>query len=139
MRPALRRAAPLVAALVVCSPLLREPASDTYPLSTYPMFATDRGAIHDIATAVRIDADGTVHRLSPHLIGGTDEVILAAVTVDRAIARGEADELCAEILARLDDGSTVEVRRERVDVVAHVIDDAEPQDVTVHATCGPGT
>ena len=86
------------ASLVVLAPLLRAPKDDTYPLSTYPMFATDRGAVHEIATAVGIDTDGSVMRLSPRSIAGTDEVVLASVTVARAVARGEADELCAELV-----------------------------------------
>ncbi len=124
-----------MAAAVVLSPLLREPASDTYPLSTYPMFASDRGAHHRIATAVERLPAGTVDRLSPDLIAGTDEVILAAVTVQRSIARSEADELCAEIAARLGAGRAVEVRVETVDVVALIADDADPTAIHVEATC----
>jgi hypothetical protein len=128
--------APVVAALAVASPLLRDPTSDTYPLSTYPMFATDRGGAHRIATAVEIDPDGTVHRLSPELIAGTDEVVLAAVTVDRSVRRGEADELCAEIADRVGPGRRIDVRTETVDVVALVADDAPPLEVETHASCG---
>ena len=117
------------------SPLLREPTSDTYPLSTYPMFASDRGAVHTISTAVERLEDGSIERLSPDLIAGTDEVILAGVTVSRSIAQGAADELCAEIAARLGAGRTVEVRRETVDVVAVIADDAPAQSIDVEATC----
>lgn len=135
MRDRPRVVAALVAAAVVLSPLLREPTSDTYPLSTYPMFAGDRGAIHTIATAVERLDDGSVRRLSPDLIAGTDEVILAGVTVLRSIAQGAADELCAEIAARLGVGRTVEVRRETVDVVAVIADDAPARSIDVEATC----
>lgn len=124
-----------LAAVIVLSPLLREPRSDTYPLSTYPMFAGDRGAEHVIATAVEVRPDGSIARLSPQLIGGADEVILAAVTVQRAIARGEAAELCAEIAARLGPGRTIEVRRETVDAVAVVAADEPARRIDVEATC----
>lgn len=135
MRLRARVVGPLVAALVVFSPLLREPTSDTYPLSTYPMFAFDRGADHRIATAVEIDADGVAVRLSPELIAGTDEVILASVTVQRAISGGDADELCAEIAERLGDGRTVEVRVESIDAVTFITDDTPPTEIDVKARC----
>lgn len=135
MRLSLRIAGPIVAAVVVLSPMLREPTDDTYPLSTYPMFAFDRGAEHDIATAVEIDDDGVAARLSPKLIAGTDEVILASVTVKRSIARGEADLLCAEIAERLGPGRTVEVRVETLDVVAFITADVESTAVDVKARC----
>lgn len=120
---------------MVLSPLLREPTSDTYPLSTYPMFAADRGAMHQIATAVERLPGGEIARLSPEIIAGSDEVILAAVTVQRALANGEGDALCAEIAARLGTGRAVEVRRETVDVVAVIAADAAPRHVEVEATC----
>ncbi|GJM39419.1 MAG: hypothetical protein DHS20C19_27860 [Acidimicrobiales bacterium] len=135
MRQRTRLLASAIAAVVVLSPLLREPTSDTYPLSTYPMFAGDRGAVHQIATAVERLPGGGIARLSPDLIAGTDEVILAAVTVQRALASGEGDALCGEIAARLGAGRTVEVRRETVDVVAVIADDAAPLHVEVEATC----
>ena len=135
VRPRLTLVAGLLAALIVLSPLGREPTSDTYPLSTYPMFAADRGASHRIATAVELTGDGEVRRLSPELIAGTDEVVLAGVTVARAVRGGEADELCAEIAARLGAGRRVEVRTETVDVVALVADGAPASAVETHAAC----
>ncbi|NIR42226.1 MAG: hypothetical protein GWN79_29185 [Actinobacteria bacterium] len=136
MRTTVRRLLPVVAALLVLVPLLRAPRNDTYPLSTYPMFATDRGAVHAIATAVEVAKDGSAIRLSPSLIAGTDEVVLASVTVARAVRRGEADALCAEILARVGAGRRIEVRSETIDAVAHVVEGADPYAVTVHARCG---
>jgi hypothetical protein len=130
------RAAALLAAAVVLSPLLRSPTDDTYPLSTYPMFASDRGAVHQMATAVEIEADGSASRLSPDLIAGTDEVVLASVTVTRAIQRGESAELCEEIAERAGASRIIEVRTELIDVVALVADDAPPISFVVQARCG---
>jgi hypothetical protein len=124
-----------LAAVVVLSPLARPPRSDTYPLSTYPMFASDRGAVHDIATVVEVKDDGSTVRLSPELIAGTDEVILTAVTVTRAVARGEAEQLCAEVAARLGEGRRVRVQTERHDVVETVASGAPPLGIDVHAEC----
>ena len=135
MRLTARIAGSLLMAVVILSPVLREPTDDTYPLSTYPMFASDRGAQHAIATVVEIDVDGTALRLSPRLIAGTDEVILASVTVKRSVAQGESDLLCAEIANRLGPGRTVEVRVETVDVVKLVTNGVEPSRVDVRARC----
>ncbi len=138
MSALIRRLAPLLAAAAVLVPLIRSPESDSYPLSTYPMFATDRGRVAAIATAVAIDSDGVVSRLGSAAIGGTDEVILAAATVSAAVRRGEVDELCIEIARRLDrtEFSTVIVRTEVVDVVDHVADDASPLTIEEHGRCG---
>ena len=129
------RLLPVFAALLVLSPLLRDPTSDTYPLSNYPMFATDRGSIHSIATAVERTGNGFV-RLSPKLIAGTDEAVLASVTVNRAVRLGEADLLCEEILERVGANRQVEVRSETLDVVALSVEGSTESAVTVHARCG---
>ena len=136
MRLSFPGVAALVAAAVVLSPLLRSPTNDTYPLSTYPMFAGDRGAVHQMATAVAIEGDGSASRLSPELIAGTGEAVLASVTVTRAIRRGEAEVLCEEIAERTKPGHTIEVRTEEIDVVAFVADGAPPLSFVVHARCG---
>ena len=135
MRRWMYRLLPVFAALLVLSPLLREPANDTYPLSTYPMFATDRGPLRSIATAVERTDDGYV-RLSPELIAGTDEVVLAAVTVKQAVSRGEAGILCGEILERLGTNRRVEVRSETLDVVALSLEGSTRTAIEVHARCG---
>ena len=80
-------------------------------------------------------------RLSPHEIGGTDQVIQAAATVSRAVRTGEADALCAEVLERLGDdtddgGPRLEVVSERYDTVAWFGGDETPVERTVHASCG---
>lgn len=127
-----------VAAVVVLSPLLRSPTNDSYPLSTYPMFAADRGVVHRLATAVEIDADGRAQRLSPDLIAGTGEPVLASATVADAVRSGTADTLCAEIAARIGPGHVIEVRTETVDVIAMIVDGAAPLSVESHAECHDG-
>ncbi len=129
------RLLPVLAAGLVLLPLLRDPTSDTYPFSTYPMFATDRGQIHSIATAVERTNDDFA-RLSPKLIAGTDEAVLASVTVKQAVRLGEAEILCEEILERLGPGRQVEVRTETLDVVELSVEGSTDSTVTVYATCG---
>ena len=103
----MRRAVPyLVAAIAVgavLAPLLGPPEGDSYPLSTYPMFARDGGDEARLPTVVGIDAEGRRHRLSPELIAGTDEPVLAAETILRALRLDRADALCREAAERVGD------------------------------------
>ena len=140
------RAIPIVAvvvvvALVVLSPALRSSPRDGYPLSTYPMFATDVGRTARVDTAVGLRADGTSTPLSPQLVTGTDEVILAASTVANAVAAGRerVAGLCSEIAARLSSRRReiveVQVATETYDAVDYFDGHTTPATVEVHATC----
>ena len=92
-----------VAVAAVAVPPLVPPTADSYPLSTYPMFSLDRGPRSAVATLVGLDAEGEAHRLSPHLIGGTDEPMLAVATASRAARGTAADQtrLCDQVAARV--------------------------------------
>jgi len=93
----------LLVALVVCWPVLAHPDRDGFPLSTYPMFSSRRTTTEPLSTVVGIDAGGAQHWLDPWLLNGTREVVQAAVVVSSEINAGEADRLCAEVAARVDD------------------------------------
>ena len=134
------------AAVVVAmlGPPLRGIDRDSYPLSTYPMFSHDRGRTSRVATVVGYDEAGSLHRLSPHLVGGSDEVMLAVETAGKAVARGPeaTEELCEQVAARvatdrdLDDLTTVAVIVEEHDAVAWFAErDREPRSVDERATC----
>jgi hypothetical protein len=111
---------------------------DSFPLSNYPMFASDRPAQASFRTVVGVDASGSPVRLSPADIGGTDQVIQAAATVGRAIADGEADQLCAEVADRVGaDVVAVEVVTERYDTIAWFDGHETPAERVVHARCDP--
>ena len=131
-----------VAVVAVLAPMLRGPAHDSFPLSTYPMFSHDRPDVSAVATVVGTDADGGWHTLSPELIADTDEVILAAETVNRAVGRGPAGTagLCEDVAARLAGGpgdlTGVEVVTARYDSVDYLRGDRRPRHVVVHARCG---
>lgn len=131
----------VVAALVAPVVLDR----DSYPLSTYPMYASARPAEVDLATADGVDASGGTHRLSLALIGESDDPLIVAGELREAIARGEADGRCAAIARRVaNDGArsrsgdqlvAVEVAVERRDVIAHVRDEDALVVRTVKARC----
>lgn len=129
----------LVAAMAI--PALSDPPRDGFPLSTYPMFATDRGEQVAVATGVGILGTGEMQRLSPTLLAGANEPILAVRTATNAVNEGRSDSWCVEIAERLAASSThidvvsVEVRTEVHDVMASVLDGAEPRSIDVHARC----
>jgi hypothetical protein len=116
---------------------------DSYPVSDLPMFSRRREAVGQVTTAVAVDdarPDAQVWRLDPPRIAGTDEVIIAAVTVHNAVNDGQADVLCAEIAERVArrgpfDATGVEVVTERFDAVAWYSGDRTPLARTVHARC----
>ena len=136
MSRGVRRLAPLIAAMVVLFPLVHDPRHDSYPLSTYPMFAPDRGAVLNIDTVVLVDAEGEIHRLDPNTISGTDEIVTASVVVVKAIQRGDSDLLCQEVADRIGDPSaTIEVRTEQVNTIDVVDHHADPISVTVWSEC----
>ena len=92
----------VVALTAVAWPLEREPLRrDDFPLSTYPMFAIrrkDARIVLDYVIATG-PGDARVH-VPPRLVAGP-EVMQAMMTVSRAVARGHAATLCAEVAARL--------------------------------------
>lgn len=123
-------------AAAVLTPAVLPGGADGFPISTYPMFTSDRGREVALDTVVLVDGDGR-HRLSPKVVGGTDEIVLAAVVVGDAIAGGpvELDRLCREVAARVDRTGTLEIVTERHDAVALLRDDEPPVDVEVHHRC----
>jgi hypothetical protein len=106
----------VVGTLVLISPALRD--HDSFPLSTYPIYATARPRQATFVTAHGQRTDGSAHRLSIDVIARTDDPLIAASRVGDAVAAGRADELCAEIAARApSDVVAVVVVLERHDVV----------------------
>jgi hypothetical protein len=112
---------------------------DSFPLSTFPMFAADIDRTQSVDTAVAVAADGAVTRLTPAEIGGTTVVNQAASVVTTAIVGGRADDLCTAIAGRLAGDRTglvaVEVVTERYDAVRWFDGDRTPVDRVVHARC----
>ena len=113
---------------------------DSYPLSTYPMFSSNRTTREPIDTAVLVSDDGEQSMLSPRIIAGTDEPIIATVTVSNAIANGTVDQLCADIALRLGPGAIGSI--EIITVVYDALDwfdgRRDPIERSVHASCPAG-
>jgi len=120
--------------LAVLWPAVR--GRDSFPLSTYPMYAETRGEVVSISTAVGVDAAGARRRLSLQAIAATDDPLIAESTVDGAIRGGRADALCATIASRVGSGVTrVEVVDERHDVVARAAGRPSLVSRSVRASC----
>lgn len=109
---------------------------DGFPLSTYPMFARDRGRIVEVPTVVAV-RDGTVERLTPSTIAGTDQVIEASVVVADAVRAGPAATaaLCEEVLGRVEGAEEVRVVVERHDALRWAAGDEEPAARRVVGSC----
>jgi hypothetical protein len=129
-----RRLAAAAVLVAVVWPAVR--GRDSFPLSTYPMYAQTRGDVVSIATVVGVDDRGATHRLTLRDIANTDDPLVAESAVQRAIRSGQADQLCAEVATRVrDDLLRLEVVAEQHDVVAHAEGDDSRQTRTVHASC----
>lgn len=101
------------------------------------MFSSRRTTTESVDTAVFVDGTGHVQRLTPFVIAGTDEVILAAQSVSNAISDGTTTELCADIVARYTPktAGNVEVVTEIFDALNWYHGDKSPLERTTHATC----
>jgi hypothetical protein len=122
----------------VASPAVRD--RDSFPLSTYPIYATARGDVVPISTAVGIDTAGRTQTLDMATIADTDDPLIAESLVEREIRAGRADQLCAEIAQRAPrEIDAIEVVEEHHDVVAHASGDVSLVQRAVHARCQVGT
>jgi hypothetical protein len=109
-------------------PLLRDPArGDSFPLSTYPMFAASRGVTHTLDYPVGRTVDGAPRPIRPRHVANA-ELMQARVAVQRAVGQRRLPALCARIAGNvaadpaLADVATVEVVRGRHDALALLLD-----------------
>jgi hypothetical protein len=113
-------------------PLVRNPVDDGYPLSTYPMFAYERGRTITLAYPIGMTTAGERRVLEPELLG-THEVLQAVMVVDGAVASHEADALCRRIAIAV----AAEPAHADVDVVRIVHGTHDTVDLVVDGALGP--
>jgi hypothetical protein len=146
--------------VLVAAPGFGDPNWDSFPLSTYPMFARPR-SMPRLFFAEGASRDGTRHRLSPSLVAN-DEVMQATASVRRAVSAGPAamQALCHQIAERIAhdsrpaegrrqahdsrpaDTAIIEVRLSsaRFDPVRYFSHGPEPVERTTHERCDvPGS
>ena len=121
----------LGATAAVLSPLVTG-AADSFPISTYPMFARPRGQ-PTLYAAIARTSDGSERRLTPSLIGSA-EVLQAKVLITRSVEQGPAatQALCQGIAGRIAASPSaaelrsVEIVRRRYDPIAYFVSGPEP-------------
>jgi hypothetical protein len=128
--------------LLGLSPAFRDARkADSFPLSTYPMFARTRERPL-LYFAEGVTSSGQGQRLAPELLG-SGEVMQAVATVRRAVEAGEPRrrELCRRIADRLkkspdlEEVTRVRLVGARFDPIAYFVDGPTPLERKVHAEC----
>jgi hypothetical protein len=131
----------------VVSPALRDPEDDSFPLSTYPMFARHRTRVTRINAALALRSDGTETTLSPLLIGSPETMQAIRILNKSVRAGGEsARALCRAIASRVAESADPEfagTRRialvsEEIDVIEYASGVRAPRDRRVHTRCEIG-
>ncbi len=127
---------------LVLSPALQHAPHDSFPLSTYPMFSSPRRETsYRVTQALAITASGA-KPLPPKLIANR-EVILAAVTLRQAVARGPqaAEAMCRSIADRvsrhqdMQDVTEVRLVESTFDVIDYFHEHRRPLASRVHSAC----
>ncbi len=130
----------------VVSPAISSRPKDGFPLSTYPMFAKNRGREATISRVVAALETGERVVLAPRYLGSRD-VLQAETTLNRAIGAGEprASEMCQQIAARVEaepdlaGAREVLVLRLKVDIIDWFRDEkAATLDEKIVARCPVG-
>lgn len=116
------------------SPMLRPLGYDSFPFSSFPMFAHGRkDAVFTVHRAVAVLADGTQVVLPPRALG-SDEVLQADTSLRHAIRRGKkaSAALCKAVARRVAadpahaEAVAVELVSERHDALAYFAGDPTP-------------
>lgn len=114
------------ATLLVLSPLATG-AADSFPISTFPMFARAPGT-PTLYAVLGIATDGSEQRLPPALVA-SGEVLQTKVMIERSVQGGQSamDELCRAIAKRVADSNAastlryIDIVRRRYDPVAYFV------------------
>jgi hypothetical protein len=118
------------------------PQHDSFPFSTYPMFAGTAASSIDVEHVVAIDGAGRVTVVPPELVASR-EVLQAKRSIVEAIGRGRGAvaELCRAIAARVAAAHSpagavaLEVRSDTFQVRGYFSGSRTPVKSTVHARC----
>ena len=122
--------------------------NDSFPLATYPMYARARADVVAVSTANGLTSTGDTIRLSPEIIGDSDDPLIVAALVRDAVSGGseQAEMLCQQIAERsvgspsldaADELVKLQVVTETHNVVEHVLGRPSLLSREIHATCEP--
>jgi hypothetical protein len=126
---------------LVMSPAFRSFTDDSYPLSTYPMFARNRSKAC-LSHVFGVDASGASHAVPPPLIAN-EEITQAQQTVRLAVRGGKRTrrELCERVAARVAESegfegvTRIEIVTSCYEPVGYFIDGPEPLSSKRRAAC----
>jgi hypothetical protein len=130
----------LLPALVVGVPIaVLLPAvtgDDSFPLSTYPMYAFTRPRVETFVAVLAEHVDGQRDPVSSSTTAGTTDPLIAESVVSQAIARDGGAELCRAVAARLGGNAVaVLVVEQTHDVLAWAEHKPSLRDEIVHQRC----
>ncbi len=125
---------------LVAAPGFGDPEDDSYPLSTYPMFARPRGK--PMLSFVEGVTRGAPVRLPPEIVAH-NEIMQAVATVKRAVQAGpEAlEQLCTRIASDVATDTAyanvheVRIVSARFDPVRYFTEGPEPEERLEHYRC----
>ena len=131
----------LTVVALVASPGFQHPDDDSYPLSTYPMFARTRGKPW-LDFVEGVDERALAVRLPPRVVAN-DEVMQAAASVRRAVGQGPAGlaPFCTSIAARVAESRELtQVRKVRIvgarfDPLRYFVEGPAPEERSLHWQC----
>ena len=130
--------------LVVGWPATRDLRADSFPLSTYPMFARPKARVAEVTSALAVAAGGASTPVPPSYIANA-ETMQAIATLRAAVAAGSDASLalCRAIASRLPGAGAQELRAAirveivsgRVDTIDYLGGRAMPHSRRLHARC----
>ena len=125
----------------VLYPLQTDPPTDSFPLSTYPMFTSKRPPHADVDHVVAIAGERS--EVVPPALVYSSEVLQTQQSVKKTIRRGRraAKKLCSDVAARVAEESDlswathIEVRGDRYMVLGYFSSARQPIRSRKHARC----
>jgi hypothetical protein len=134
LRRGVRRLALIVTPAVLLIPAVS--GKDSFPISTYPMYAFRRASTDRFQAVLGEDSAGTMRPLPMHQVADTSDPLIAESLIDQAIRTGSAMRLCERIALRVNaDVDRVLVVEEVHNVVNKLRGVASLQERVVHANC----
>jgi hypothetical protein len=126
-------------ALIVTPAVLIIPAvsgKDSFPISTYPMYAFRRASADRFQAVLGEDSAGAIRPLPMHQVADTSDPLIAESLIDQAIRAGSAMRLCERIALHINaDIDRVLVVEEVHNVINKLRGVASLQERVVHANC----
>jgi hypothetical protein len=135
VRRLMRRLVTIVVLAVVLLPAVS--GDDSFPMSSYPMYAFSRSRTERFYTVLGEAPTGELTPLPIRVVADTDDPLIAAAVVRIAINDGSSLRLCRQISTRVGDGiDRLLVVEEVHDVIRRAMSGAAtPEERVVHATC----